>query len=74
MVIVSHDREFLIASVLRLWKARRFRHLPGQLLRLSTKKAEAQTAQLSAYERQQKELNSKPLLIALCQCHPQHPG
>jgi len=56
---LSHDREFLDRPVPQIVETeRRFHHLPTTPLICS--KAEALSSQLSAYERQQKELeNSK---------------
>jgi len=56
-----HDREFLIASVLRLWNERGVSATYLGNYPLIYNKSRGTKYQLSAYERQQKELeNSKP--------------
>jgi len=60
MVIVSHDREFLIASVLRLWKPSAFPPLTWATTPLIYNKSRG-TNSPTAYERQQELENSKPV-------------
>ncbi len=65
MVIVSHDREFLDRLCTKIVETERgiSTTYPGNYTAYLQQKAEAQTAQLATYERQQKEIGKQQAFI-----------